>query len=122
MPSHQNIDLDQDKDVVLVSIYNSLDRIGEILGGADETVNLIEVRHLKDHSSDLLKHIFECIKDGDTNYIVIPKTPADLLDNRAAMLSHIDQDITHMRGYPRASQATPMWLTSRAREITSEEF
>jgi hypothetical protein len=100
MPPQRNPDLENDKDAILVSIYGPLDQIARLLENkAPNPYFTRTISDLKTHTHGFLNYIFDNTPDGDANYRDMPKTPADLMGKTGAMLSHIDQDITSMRGY-----------------------
>jgi hypothetical protein len=100
MPPQRNPDLENDKDAVLVSIYGPLDQIIRLMRNKAPNAHLTSsISGLKTHAHGFLKYIFDDTPDGDANYRDMRKTTTDLMGKTGAMLSHIDRDITSMRGY-----------------------
>ena len=93
------IDMEKNKDDVLLSIYDILSQIETCFpNGTDKYDDISAMAELKKHSTDLLNYMYSK-EDGNTAYVCEPKLPAALGYNWLRMLLEVEEDITAMRGY-----------------------
>ncbi|PMD31994.1 hypothetical protein L207DRAFT_640323 [Hyaloscypha variabilis F] len=105
--SSSTVDLENDKDDVLLSIYDILSElkafseIGSFFSDLSTKYKATsKMADVKKHSSDLLNYITSK-KDGDPVYAWVPKAPADLGYHWERMIEEVEEDVIAMRGYLR---------------------